>query len=307
MLKNSKLNIKLNITLLAFLVAIVMLWAAFYLAAYSIIRSSTVKNVEQMAAQSILLLENAFLEIEHITFSVSQKSQIKAFVSQTDILDFYDMADEAEALISAATDQNDLVSGMLLYKSDGNYYRFIGMLSNALCDKAYYVINTKTPPCSFYIESGNTGYIGYASGIYKDDELIGYAVALIYEKSLARLLSTYRIQESIEFALLTDGMAIAAGNADFSGKAYDEIVSGVSIVKSVSVGMTPFQIVVIANEEQLTAVTRYFGISAAITVILIILVILTYSLFWRKHFLSPTLKIMQEVEEMGRGERQKLS
>ncbi|MEM1485609.1 histidine kinase [Oscillospiraceae bacterium PP1C4] len=305
--KKARLNVKLNGALLVFLIAIVALWAVFYLAAYGIIKSSATKSVEQVAVQSISKLENAFVEIEHIAFLITQQSEAKAFAAQTSLLAFYDKAEAVQAQIDAAVNQSDLASAVVLYRTNGDYYRFAGQLSNALCDKVYYSIDKSTPSCTVSVKSENDVYIGYASGIFEEETLLGYAVVLIHEKTLLQLLNPYQTQESIEYALLTDGKAITASASTLYRKTYEEIIRGASVVKSVSVGLTPFQIVVVSKETKLAEVTTYFGITAGVTAVLFFAMFLMYSSFWKRHVLHPTLKIMGEVEEMGRGERHSLS
>jgi sensor histidine kinase YesM len=304
--KKERLNVKLNGALLIFLIAIVALWAVFYLAAYGIIKASATKNVEQIAMQSISKLENSFVEIEHIAFSITQHSEAKEFVAQTTLLSFYDKAEAVQEQIDADVNLSDLASAVILYRADGNYYRFTGQLSNALCDRVYYSIDKDTPSCTVSVKSENAIYIGYASGIYEEETLLGYAVVLIREKTLLQLLDP-QTQESIEYALLTDGKAITASTSTFYGKTYEEIIRGASVVRSVSVGLTPFQIVVVSKETRLAVVTTYFGIAAGVTAGLFLVMFLMYSAFWKRHILRPTLKIMGEVEEMGRGERYSLS
>lgn len=304
--KKERLNIKLNGALLVFLIAIVALWAVFYLAAYGIIKASATKNVEQIAVQSISKLENSFVEIEHIAFSITQHSEAKEFVAQTSLLDFYDKAEAVQEQIDSDVNLSDLASAVILYRTDGNYYRFTGQLSNALCDRAYYSIDKNAPSCTVSIKSENMVYIGYASGIYEEEELLGYAVVLIHDKTLLQLLNP-QTQESIEFALLIDQKSITASDSTLYGKTYEEIIRGASVVKSISVGLTPFQIVVVSKETRLAEVTTYFGIAVCTTAGLFLTMVMMYSAFWKRHILYPTLKIMGEVEEMGRGERQSLS
>ena len=305
--EKARLNGKLNAVLLFFLVAIVILWTGFYLITYSMIKTSAIKTVEQVTMQSISKLENCFVEMDHIAFSITQQETAKTFAAQTSLLGFYDKAEAVQEKINASVDQSDVVNAVILYQANGNYYRFAGQLSNALCDKVYYSIDKDAPSCTVSVKSENAVYIGYASGIYDDETLLGYAVVLIHEKKLLQLLNPTQTQDIIEYALLTDGKVITASKSTLYGKTYEEIVQGASVVKSVSVGLTPYQIVVVSQETKLTEVSTYFGLATGVTAALFLVMFLMYFSFWKRYVLRPTLKIMGEVEEMGRGERHSLS
>lgn len=290
---------KLWLTLVALLLSILLLWSVFYLGATRIIKRNIREMVAETAEQSLALLEENFLAFDHVSMTMGQNKMVKEFVKTKERLSFYDQAKSVNEVVDLLTEQNEWIDGLLVYQADGSYYRFIGDISNTVCENAYYLAHDKILPKWFVVQGESTCYLGYTSGIYEKEKLLGTILILVDERKLYQMLESIGQEDSVRASILIDGEIIASNG---SGDESDVFCSN-----SVQVGFTPFQIRVTGRDTHIAVMNRYFTATVFITAFFFSALILLYTMYWRNQVVLPIMRIMGQIEEMARGERSELS
>jgi two-component system sensor histidine kinase YesM len=142
------------------------------------------------------------------------------------------------------------------------------------------------------MQSEGVSYIGYAEGVYDGaGNRCGLIVMLIEEEKTLELIASVVPDDSLLVAMTASGETVIANTPVFpQAKA--------GLLARRHIGVTPFEILVAADEGSLNESNRYFSIAAAITAIMFCALIVLIARLLNKQFFSPMLRVMDSVEAL---------
>lgn len=300
-MRRASLKTKLQRMIAAFFLAVLLVWALFF--AYS--ARSLVNTVEESAVkateQIIGVLEEQFLEVERISFTLSQSEAVKAFMAERDFLAYHEKAEDIRALLGDMRERADFVEHLILFSGQDHYYRFWGTMGNTSATKLYYEVSPTEQPAELLITLDGMEYVGYAIGVYRDGAPLGTILLLIEEEKLQSLFGLYRADDALQISLAAGERLVTSSDPASVGMPVEEFLGRVTPLDSRKVGFTPFEILVTAKDGYVWRNMGGFVLTAIATALIFAALLLAFMRTLNRSFFTPMLEIMQGVERLGTG------
>ncbi len=296
---------QLKRTILGLCFAMIALWLLFYFYMNFAIKSYTMHNMEQVSESIITKLEQTFLELEDISFTVSENKVIKDFLTTKDRIMVHTKSSQIMEELDKVVSQDILAENLILYNQQGEYYRFYGNISNTAAQSIYNTIQKETTKKQMQIKVGGVNYIGYVDSVYYKNENLGKIVMLIEESEIYRLFQETGGIEDMTIALAADNQIIVANEERVVGLGAEEFMRSTKFLVHKEVGFTPFELfVVYGNTNQV--MTYFFMGAIIITAFVLWFILILFLHFWKNNFFEPIQGIIQEVEKFDGGKGEKL-
>jgi len=296
---------QLKRTILGLCFAMIALWLLFYFYMNFAIKSYTMHNMEQVSGSIITKLEQTFLELEDISFTVSENKVIRDFLTTKDRIMVHTKSSQIKEELDKVVSQDILAENLILYNQEGEYYRFYGNISNTAAQSIYYTIQKETSKKQMQIKVEGVNYIGYVDSVYYKNENLGKIVMLIEESEIYRLFQETGGIEDMTIALAADNQIIVANEEKVVGLEVEEFMQSTKYLVHKKVGFTPFELfVVYGNTNQV--MTYFFMGAIIITAFVLWFILILFLYFWKNNFFEPIQGIIQEVEKFDGGKGEKL-
>ncbi len=300
-MNKSDLKSKLKTTMVLFGGIIILLWILFYLHTSHSLEENNEKIVHQVSEQVISALQKNFLELEQMAFVLSESKQVKEFVKEQDILQYYEKSNDVSKLLHTMVKPSVFKENLIIFNKDNVFCRFIGELGNTSAKRITYSINKRSLPQHLSMVLEGVNYIGYASPIYEKSDQIGVIVILMSEDRLLTLFEEYDNLNNLIIGLSADGKVISTNNDMLKGLEIAEVEENYPSIPNRKIGLTPFSIFVANDGSFITSSRNDFTKTVFIVAILFTVFILTFVFFWKRFFITPLIKIMHGVEKLGCG------
>lgn len=272
---------------------ILSVWVVFFVFMSSHIYENTESQMTATAGQIVDDLGKEFANLERVCYALSTQRETVSFVQTEDMEERLAFAGDIDKILQSGNYASNLAAHVIAISQRGWYYRFAGKLSNASAERLSILADGMNLPANIAIELENTRYIGYATGIYDGSGTqSGTLMMFTEEAGLLDKLYMYSPDNSLFIGIVVDGEMISANL-----KNYPDLNSktGGSLVRK-HIGITPFEIIVAADQSQLTASTYYFSISALIMVLSFAAVLILFARIQNKRLITPMIKIMHSAE-----------
>ena len=260
---------------LIFFITVFAVWGLFYFIISNYISDRTNRQMTQAAGQVIERLGGEFSQIERLTNSLKQNSDINALLNEQDPHEFFAFAGELDGLLDATAFNPDFIDSIILIGKNQNYYRLSGRLGNKACMRLANTIYSLDMPSHLSIELENRRYIGYTDTVTPDGiELSGAIVILVEEERILDLLRAYDQSGQLMAAISAGNEVITANTERLDLFAPDSLHQ--PMIHS-RLGITPYRISVAADEDYLSDSLMYFTVVALITAVIFGIVLLIYT------------------------------
>ncbi len=287
---------KFNMLLLTLFAIVFVVWSLFYSFISYYILTNTENQLQTVSEQIINSFSTEFTQLEKLSYILAHNVTIEEFVAETDMRKYFLLSGNIEKLLSESNYNPDFVKNIIIFNYAGNYRRFAGKLANSSCARIINLINISDLPKHFVVRLENRNFICYASSIDTDSQRIGVLVMLIDEATILDMSNSYDSTDSL-FIAVADNNEIIVSNSKKSPKSFsqpNEFETPYVVRKHV--GLTPFEIIVAADEDYVNASRLYFSIAAAITAVAFGVVLLIFARQLNKRFFKPMRSIMSNIE-----------
>ncbi len=298
-MKKSNLKTRFRSVLLTLGAAVLMLWSFFYLLTSRNIEERNRAMMGQVSSQVMSVLEKELLRLEYTAFALSESEQVKGFVREETVFAYHQQSHDVSEFLNTLLEPSSIVGNILIYNKDNIYSRFAGTLGNTAAARIGYHLTPQSLPQHLYLELEGSYYVGYARGIYEDNEQTGVIVLLIEELRLLTLFNQYGKTDGISVALVANDTVLVSSINERSGLSADKLLKNSEDSIWRKIGVTPFEVVVISTGSYAADMNQEFLAAVIATASIFTLIILLFIGLWNRFFFSPMLKIMQGVEQLG--------
>ncbi|MDL2294023.1 histidine kinase [Ruminococcaceae bacterium OttesenSCG-928-D13] len=295
------LKTKLQFIIAALFCAVLLVWFLFFAYSRYTLMENTKQNAEQASGQVISVLEEQFLELERLSFLISQSELVVDFAAEDDFFAYHLKAGEVYGLLDGFQDRADFVEHLTIFSGSDTYYRFWGGMGNTAASKVYFAVSPTRQPHEVVITLEGMQYIGYTIGIYRGDEAIGTIVMLMEESKLRGLLSAYHANDALRISLVAAEQVITSSVPELTGLSKAEALRDTVFADSRKVGFTPFEILVTMDNTANRHTLGVFLLVALATAAVFLLLFLVFTRLLNRSFLAPMTQIMQGVEQLEDG------
>lgn len=300
--KNSLLN-KLKWTILGLAAALLTMWFLFYVSMRNVMEQYAMQTMEQVSLQIMSDLNETFLQLEQVSFAMSEDEMAYNFVKMEDNLKFYKKAADMELEMGSLLRETELIKNIVIFDKHARYYRFLGTINNTCISRMMYVLDKENIKKHIQISLDGVDYIGYVTVIYEGHEPIGKIVMLMDENDIHKLLQKY--DKNIEIALAADQTIIVANQSLWLGQSTKDFLKTEYAIHK-QVGFTPFELLI--SYKDTNQKMNFFFIIAVLAMVMILLVIVgIFIRFWKNKFFVPIQMVISEVEHFESGTGEKLT
>lgn len=293
---------ELKWTVLSLSAAMLAMWFLFYVNIHNVIQKNVMQNMEQVSEQIISELNRSFLQLEEVSFALSQDTNVQSFLLEEDYTEFVNKSASVTETIDNLAENSSFMDNMILYNEQGSFYRFSGTIGNTGVRRMMNLVEKDKLISHIQIRLDSVNYIGYVTAIYKENDRLGTIVMLTNENDIYRLFEQMTENEYMKIAMAADGKVILSNKENYIGKKIEDIRRDTTYMVYKQVGFTPFELMV-SYEDSSHEMSMLFMVAMLIMAVLLLLMLEIFLRFWKRKFFVPIQSVISEVEgfEGGKG------
>ena len=293
---------ELKWTVLSLSAAMLAMWFLFYVNIHNVIQKNVMQNMEQISEQIISELNRSFLQLEEVSFALSQDTNVQSFLLEEDYTEFVNKSASVTETIDNLAENSSFMDNMILYNEQGSFYRFSGTIGNTGVRRMMNLVEKDKLISHIQIRLDSVNYIGYVTAIYKENDRLGTIVMLTNENDIYRLFEQMTENEDMKIAMAADGKVILSNKENYIGKKIEDIRRDTTYMVYKQVGFTPFELMV-SYEDSSHEMSMLFMVAMLIMAVLLLLMLEIFLRFWKRKFFVPIQSVISEVEgfEGGKG------
>ncbi|HKM35140.1 MAG TPA: histidine kinase, partial [Lachnospiraceae bacterium] len=296
MKKRKKSLIKeLKWTVLSLSAAMFTMWFLFYVNIQNVIQKNVMQNMEQVSEQIISELNRSFLQLEEVSFALSQDKNVQNFFLEENNIEFVNKAAYVEETIDNLSENSSFMDNIILYNEQGRFYRFSGMIGNTGVRRMMNLVEKDKLISHIQIKLDSVNYIGYVTAIYQDGKRIGTIVMLTNENDIYHLFEQMTENEDMKIAIAADGKVILSNEENYIGAKTEDIREDTTYMVYKQVGFTPFELLISYGDSN-HGMSILFMVAMLIMAVLLLLILEIFLRFWKRKFFVPIQSIISEVE-----------
>lgn len=293
---------ELKWTVLSLSAAMLAMWFLFYVNIHNVIQKNVMQNMEQVSEQIISELNRSFLQLEEVSFALSQDTNVQNFLLEESYTHFVNKASLVEEIIDNLSENSSFMDNLILYNEQGRFYRFSGTIGNTGVRRMMNLVEKDKLTSHIQIRLDSVNYIGYVTSIYRANDRLGTIVMLTNENDIYRLFEQMTENEDMKIAMAADGTVILSNEEKFIGAKTEDIRRETSYMVYEQVGFTPFELL-ISYEDSSHGMSILFMVAMLVMAALLLIILEIFLQFWKKKFFVPIQSVISEVEgfESGKG------
>jgi sensor histidine kinase YesM len=273
---------------------LIITWAGFFALVSSLIRTDAKTRAELASAQIIESLTRELSGLEQSVSSLAASDLAKQFVTETDLVKRYALAEEISIWRSTDAAEDSFINHMIIYDHMVGFYRLAGNLSYSSCVSLGYLLAQSDLPGHIVRESEDVTYIGYQSGVYDENGVRMGAVVILSERE--NILDVVRAAAPEQSLIVS----VMAGD-EIIAKSHEEEPDRLTTLSTKQVGLTPFAVRIAVDEKRVNASVRLFTLAAVVTVLIFVLLLLIFMRLLHRRFFTPMLSVIGHVKTLGDG------
>ena len=293
---------KLYLTLLLLCAMMLCCWGVFYLRTAQGMQETSQSHITQVSDRVIDMMENTFLNLEHVAVALSVDEGTKSLLLEKRPLLYHEKAGAVRRTLDAIYQPDGLVDDILIYDMSGIYCRLRGELGNTAASRVHFLVNPGETSQHLVATLEGTPYIGYITGIFEGKQQIGYVAFLMKGSRLQELFLRYDSAQSLSIGLAAGSTIVAASDDKRVGEAVDELEKANGVFSIRQVGLTPFQVLVSDNGVSIRKTMGSFFLAGTFTILLLLTMLLLFYRFLGKIFFRPMLSLMENARRIGVGD-----
>ncbi len=296
---------ELKWTVLVLSAAMLAMWFFFYVNIHNVIQNNIMENMEQTSKQIIIELNRSFLQLEEVSFALSEDVAVQEFFLEDDNPLFVDRAAYVEKVLDNLIENNAFMDNIIFYNEYELYYRFSGTIGNTGIHKVMNLVEKDRKSSHIQVTIDSVNYIGYVTTIHRKHQQIGTIIMLINENDIYRLFEQMTENEAVKIAMAANGEVILSNANKYLGMKIQDIREDNSYVVYEQVGFTPFELL-ISYEDFNKGMQIFFFVSMLVMAVLLFLILEIFLRFWKKKFFIPIQSVIIDVEGFEGGKKEVL-
>lgn len=286
---------KLTRTVILLIGAMLLVWTLYYLFTDSRLTRFAQDILERTSNQIISELNDTFIQIEKLAYTLDNNEDIDDFIGQDRILGMTTHAESISSDVMQFQKHAELMEDVIVANNHGNFYRLIGNLNNTSVKKLLLEVQDTTAPKAFSTKLEKREYIVYSSPLHKNTEVTGRVIVLLSVKAIMKLFEDISSSSDIEILLGSDDVVLISDNNEYIGRSMSEVTDGMEYITTERIGFMPYEIVVSYESGRSEIRAGFVGLMIVLAAVLLIMFTL-FLRFWYNKFFNPIGKVIGEVE-----------
>ena len=300
---------KLMTALIIYTGVIFIVWFSYHFITYDAIKrtaeESAVFTTDVIARQ----VSAGFEEMATVSLLAAGSDYLKDFLMERDVSAYYEKAGIVSEIIHRTASPVSSIDNIVTFTERGEYYRFIGGVSNGACEELYYAFHEEGLVFTI-IELDGVLFFCHNAPVYDSSGLgpikVGSIVILTGLDKTRRVLGDGGGQGDLVAAIVFENEVLLSNDPSLEGGGISELPSKYHVASTLDIEGTPLSVLIAIPEGALFAESRLFFLYALIVIILLLLVILLLYHYLSSYMIRPMASIITHVREIGGGEKKRL-
>ncbi len=293
------LNKKIKIAAALLLALVLVIWGVFYLHSANSIRVSNENHLQQISTQIIDRLESELLDLEYVSYTLSQNEAVQEFAAEQNALAFHEKSAGVDEIMDTLGDASGPNAHIVVYNRDGVWANFAGSLGHAAAGALYKNLDTSALPRYRAITLEGVRYISYARSVETAGAKQGCVVLLAEEERLLGMLSEYLTTDGLVVSLSEGNRIVASSDAELLNQSVEQASVSSLLLKRRKLGFAPVEVLVSTGAGTLVQVSRDYGLAALLTALLLAALLILFARLANRHLFRPMLHVIRDVESLG--------
>ncbi len=289
---------KFTITLLIYTSILLCIWILYNGVIYWSMNNTMYDNLEAEAERMLTSIDSDLSPIKISASLIGGSPYVKDFLAEKDIDSYYEKSEEANEIVAKVMGVNALFDHVITINEDGDFYRFVGSLSNETISVLFHELRGKD--ASFYtMMLEGTGYFCYFAPVFSTNidspDRIG---SILIANSLSR---TRRMLEQgrppgIETSVVAGEQILLSTEKALEGRQKSLIAESHDFFAEQLVKGTDLSVVVSANKDQYMPINAAFLGSSVLIILLFLISIFTLYRYLSKNMLLPLISTKDQMQ-----------
>ena len=248
-------------------VAIILLWALFYVLMLLMVRGNMRLQAETGAGVITSAVEEELLGMEETSYELAHHGGVAAIVEAPTAKDFY-------AAGACFLDENPVLPGstrnddsVVVFNEEGLFYRLKGSMPNTALKRIFYLCesgNNRT----LIVSNNNMTYIGAWEEIWLEEKKVGYVAILTGLGRIRGILEAYNDLDYLGVALLS-GDRILCSNKELRYEELAAIGEDAVFAREKEIGLSGFKLFVYCESSISGQMSAYFLLALPVTILIL--------------------------------------
>ena len=297
---------KLTTALFIYTGVIFIVWFSYHFVTYDAIRRAAGESAVLTADIIARQVSAGFEEMKTVSSLAAGSDYLKDFLMEQEVSAYYEKAGIVSEIIHRTASPVSSIDNIITFTERGDYYRFVGGVSNGACEKLY---NAFYEEGSVYtiIDLDNALFFCHNAPVFdssgRNPVKIGNIVMLIGLDKTRRALDSGG-QGEVVAAIVFDNSVMLSNDRSLEGESVSELESKYSVASTIEINDTLSVSAAISGGAMFPE-SKLFFISALILIVLLLLVILLLYHYLSSYMIRPMASIITHVREIGGDEKTK--
>lgn len=278
---------------------ILTIWSIFYGQTLKNLTRSNENYVTLVSGRFLDTLGHTFLNLEYASIIMSANGDVKEFLKEGDFPNNQKKAETVGNFLESICRPDSLVEQIILYGKDGYVQRIRGSIDGIPSKPVGHSGDENQTAGHFVISLDGITYIGYQTGIYDHENLLGYLVFLIPEERLQRLFFDCDPSGGLHMGIIYDHQVILSNDSQLTGSSVSHLMTTDGTPAIQNIGFTPFGIFISDGHQAIQMTQDRFAFSALITLFILLGSLIFFWKFLHNRFLHPMFSIIQNAKDIG--------
>ncbi len=284
-----------RVILIFSLLEMITLWFVFYLITISVFKAGVEKQVKVTSKVMISDVEDRIRFLCDETVSFSKNKEINNAVNCSDSNSFNYACDNVDKFMNTILFNKSAIENAVIYNSKGLSYIFKGDIPDTVLDSIYERITT-TDSKYIITEMNDTLYLGVCEVIETIDGSDGYLVTFMNRTNIERIFDNYKDMSNLGVIMMNEDNVFAS-NRNVDIKHLDRLKSHAQFRIEKEIGDTGCTFLVYSDSVLAQGIRVYFAVSLVITVLLFVMIVLSFARRASKDYVRMQIKDMQIKKE----------
>ncbi len=290
-MNNTSFKRKFTIVLLVYTILILLLWLVYH----NITFSYTQKTVnDALVMESDTLIEEIETKLSNMKTNaalIGSSSYVKEFLTEKDTAAYYEKATMVHEIISKVGGAGDPLDGVVTINNAGEYYRFIGGISNRAIEDLRAEFGDTSPVFTIASLDGRD-YFCYISPVYSTNsmnvEKIG-DIIIVNSLTKTRRLLANSSTKGIDTAVASEGVILFSTSSVLEGKQVEELGKDYRVVYDSAIEDTNLSVVATVEKAVFDTPILMFQMMAVLVGILFVVILTVLYRYLSRVIINPLL------------------
>ncbi len=276
----------------ALFIVLITVWLLFYFLAMQLLVSLNEQLILRTSNELLEDLSSNIELMEQINYSVSQKNELREFLSQNDLASRHSIAGKIDKILTNELLPMDNRFSIVIFDENGWFYRFAGSITVTECERLSVLTDNKEARSHFTATLDGNNHIGYSSVIFDE---FGHSLGTLFVLESEDNFLEYYYNSTDDYvisAAILSGDEVISSNAPYMGE-------DSQLFTKRQVGITPFQVATWLSPDYDNTLNRYFLVGGILSCSVMIVSLLLFVKKQQQVFFEPLVYVMSETDKMG--------